>query len=191
MVAPLTIFLIFYFTSSLKLSSRTTKKAYEKAGGIAEEILYNIQTICSFGNFDYEETRFNLNMDAVFKCEKEKAYKYGFSQSIMGLSTYIAFTVAIFYGKSIIKGNAEEGKDDFKVGDMLTVILNMNTAVWSFTTIAPNIKIIIEALMIISNYIINNQEYMLVYFQLKKIEMILLVILNLEIYLFHMMKKKF
>ena len=145
-VAPLTIFLIFYFTSSLKKSSKITKDAYEKAGGIAEEILYNIQTILSFGNFEFEKYRFNLNIDVVFKCDKEKAYKYGISQSLMGLSTYIAFTVAIFYGKKLMSDNESKEDDDiFKVGDMLVVILNTNTAVWSFTTIAPNLKIIIDA----------------------------------------------
>ena len=146
-VAPLTIFLIFYFTASLKTSSKITKKSYEKAGGIAEEVLYNIQTICSFGNFEFEKTRFNLNIDTVFKSEKQKAYKYGFSQSVMGLSTYVAFTVAIFYGKKLILLNEQNIRGEkFKVGDMLTVILNMNTAVWSFTTIAPNLKIIIDAI---------------------------------------------
>ena len=146
-IAPLTLFLIFYFTVSLKKSSKITKQSYEKAGGIAEEILYNIQTICSFGNFEYEKRRFNLNIDNVLKCDKQKAYKYSFSQSIMGFSTYIAFTVAIFFGKKLILENDKnDDGGEFKVGDMLTVILNMNTAVWSFTTIAPNIKIIIDAI---------------------------------------------
>ena len=154
-VAPLTLFLIFYFTASLKTSSKITKQSYEKAGGIAEEVLYNIQTICSFGNFEFEKKRFNINIDNVFKCEKQKAFKYGFSQSIMGLSTYIAFTVAIFYGKKLISQNEQNiSGEQFKVGDMLTVILNMNTAVWSFTTIAPNLKIIIDAINSASDYFI-------------------------------------
>ena len=152
-VAPITIFLILYFTSSLKKSSKIIKEAYEKAGGIAEEILYNIQTIYSFGNYEYEKNRFNLNIDAVFNCDKNKAIKYGISQSLMGLSTYIAFTVAIFYGKKLMIDNAEnDGNDIFKVGDMLTVILNTNTAVWSFTMIAPNIKIIIDATYSANDY---------------------------------------
>ena len=152
-ISPITIFLIFYFTSSLKKSAKITKSAYEKAGGIAEEVLYNIQTICSFGNFDFEKKRFNLNVDDVYKCGKEKAYKYGFSQSVMCLCTYIAFTVAIFYGKTIILDKeANIYGDMFKVGDMLTVVLNMNTAVWSFTTIAPNLKIIIDAINSTSDY---------------------------------------
>ena len=71
----------------------------------------------------------------------------------MGLSTYIAFTIAIFYGKKLISDNEQnEDGEVFKVGDMLVVILNTNTAVWSFTTIAPNIKIIIDALNSASDY---------------------------------------
>ena len=146
-VAPLTLFLIFFFAYNLKKASQTSKKAYEKAGGIAEEILYNIQTVCSFGNFDFEKERFNKNIDIVFKCDKDKAIKYGFSQSIIGLSTYIAFTVAIFYGKKLIleKEINHNTGDEFKVGDILIVILSMNTAVWSISCIAPNFKIIIDA----------------------------------------------
>jgi hypothetical protein len=34
------------------------RDVYESAGGIAEEILYNIRIIVSFANFDYELKRF-------------------------------------------------------------------------------------------------------------------------------------
>ena len=145
-VAPLTIFLIFFFTSSLKKNAKETKDAYEKAGGIAEEILYNIQTILSFGNFQFEKDRFNLKIDDVFNSDKAKALKFGISQSLMGFSTYIAFTVAIFYGRKLMKDNVYKNEEDkFKVGDMVTIIFNTNSALWSFSSIAPNLKIIIDA----------------------------------------------
>jgi len=153
-VAPVTLFLIFYFTYNLKKASRISKNAYSRAGGIAEEILYNIQTVCSFGNFDYEKNRFNKNIDIVFKCDKDKAFKYGLSQSIIGLSTYIAFTVAIFYGKKLMveKEINHNNGQEFKVGDILVVILSMNTAVWSISCIAPNVKIIIDAVNSSNDY---------------------------------------
>ena len=146
-VAPLTLFLIFFSTTNLKKASQISKKAYEKAGGIAEEILYNIQTVSSFCNFDYEKERFNRNIDIVYNCDRNKAFKYGLSQSVIGLSTYIAFTVAIFYGKKLIldKDINNNSGNEFKVGDILVVILSMNTAVWSISCIAPNLKIIIDA----------------------------------------------
>ena len=53
-MAPLTLFCIFYFTSVLKKASHTSKKAYQNSGGIAEEMLYNIQTIFSFVYLEFE-----------------------------------------------------------------------------------------------------------------------------------------
>ena len=145
-VAPLTLFLIFYFTSVVKNASIISKKAYQKAGGIAEEMLYNIQIIYSFLNLDFETQRFNRNIDEVYKCEKDKALKAGLSQSIMGLSSYISFSVAIFFGKKIIINNKINNIEyGLRVGDILIVILSMSTAVWSFRSIAPNLKIIIDA----------------------------------------------
>ena len=152
-VAPVTLFLIFYFTKVLKNASKISKKSYQKAGGIAEEMLYNIQTIYSFVNLEFETERFNKNIDDVFKCDKDKALKAGLSQSIMGLSSYISFTVAIFFGKKIIVDNKIDNiENGLKVGDILVVILNMSTAVWSFRSIAPNFKIIIDAATSSSDY---------------------------------------
>ena len=152
-VAPVTLFLIFYFTKVLKNASKISKKSYQKAGGIAEEMLYNIQTIYSFVNLEFETERFNKNIDDVFKCDKDKALKAGLSQSIMGLSSYISFTVAIFFGKKIIVDNKIDNiENGLKVGDILVVILSMSTAVWSFRSIAPNFKIIIDAATSSSDY---------------------------------------
>ena len=152
-VAPLTLFLIFYFTSVVKTASKISKKAYQKAGGIAEEMLYNIQTIYAFLNLDFEMERYNKNIETVFKCDKDKALKASLSQCLMGLSSYISFTVAIFFGKKIIMNNKRDNiENGLKVGDILVVILSMSTAVWSFRSIAPNLKIIIDAATSSSDY---------------------------------------
>ena len=152
-VAPLTLFLIFYFTSVVKNASKISKKAYQKAGGIAEEMIYNIQTIYSFLNLDFEMQRFNRNIDEVFKTEKSKALKTSLNQAVMGLSSYLSFTVAIFFGKKIIINNKINNiENGLRVGDILIVILSMGTAVWSFRSVAPNLKIIIDAATSSSDY---------------------------------------
>ena len=144
-VAPLTLISIIYFTKITKNSSNSSKKAYERAGGIAEEMLYNIETIYSFVNFDFEMERFNKNIDQVYKCDENKAFKISLSQSIMGLLSYLSFIVAIFFGKKIIIENKiNKIKNGLKVGDVLVVILNMSSVIWSFIAIAPNLKIIID-----------------------------------------------
>ena len=144
-VAPLTLISIIYFTKITKNASNISKKAYERAGGIAEEMLYNIETIYSFVNFDFEMERFNKNIDQVYKCDENKAFKISLSQSIMGLLSYLSFIVAIFFGKKIIIENKiNKIKNGLKVGDVLVVILNMSSVIWSFIAIAPNLKIIID-----------------------------------------------
>ena len=172
-LAPVTLFFIFCFTSTIKNASIISRAAYEKAGGTAEEMIYNIQTIFSFCNFDFEIERFNRNVDNVFKCDKNKAIKYGLSQSIIAFSNYLGFTIAIFYGKKLILENEEAHKNDstFKVGDILAVILSMNTAIWSFSSIAPNLKIIIDAISSCQDYfqLLNRKPKIYVsLFQIKK-----------------------
>ena len=154
-VAPLTIYLIIYFTKVSKNASKISKEAYQRAGGMAEEMLYNIQTIFSFVNFDFELERFNKNIDEVFKCDKDKALKIGLSQSIMGLSSYLSFTIAIFFGKKIILENKiNKIENGLKVGDILVVILSMSASIWSLIGIAPNLKIIIDAATSAKDYFI-------------------------------------
>ena len=143
-VAPLTIFAIIYFTKISKNASKKSKKAYEQAGGMAEEILYNIETIYSFVNFDFEMNRFNKKIDKVYQCDK--AFKISLAQSLMGLLSYLSFIISIFLWK--------KNKNDLKVGDILVIILNMSAVIWSFIAIGPNLKIIIDITTSAKDYFI-------------------------------------
>jgi len=57
-----------YFTEKLILKS---KELNEKSGGISEEILYNIKTVTSFCNFDFEMNRYNQIITELNKCEQK------------------------------------------------------------------------------------------------------------------------
>ena len=154
-VAPLTLFSIIYFTKISKNASKISKKEYEQAGGIAEEMLYNIETIYSFVNLDFEINRFNKNIDKVYQCDKDKAFKISIIQSLMGLLSYLSFIIAIFYGKKIIlKSKFYDNENGLKVGDILVVILNMSAVIWSFIALAPNLKIIIDVTTSAKDYFI-------------------------------------
>ena len=48
------------------------RDVYESAGGIAEEILYNIRIIVSFANFDYELKRFYEKTEITANLEKKR-----------------------------------------------------------------------------------------------------------------------
>ena len=50
---------------TLKSSIILSRKTYEKAGGVAEEILYNIKTVSSFVNFYFVIKLINLEEQLV------------------------------------------------------------------------------------------------------------------------------
>ena len=78
-VSPGILLSICYLIKSLKKTMIGARVTYEIAGGVAEEMLYNIKTVASFVNFDFEIKRFGDLIDKVFDYEKEKAYKLAIS----------------------------------------------------------------------------------------------------------------
>ena len=153
-VSPAILACIFFLVTALKKTMVLARKTYEIAGGIAEEMLYNIKTVASFANFDFEIKRFSEYIDKVHQYDKEKAFKLGIS--IAGILFFIFFTfvVAILYGKKLIINeeiNSNSG-EPFKSGDVLTVIFATLMAIMSFGGIAPNVKIIQESAMASSDY---------------------------------------
>ena len=54
-----------------------SRKTYEKAGGAAEEMLYNVKTIASFSNFEFEIDRFNRMINIVHYFDRKKAFVLG------------------------------------------------------------------------------------------------------------------
>ena len=49
-----------YLLIALKTSIVLSRKTYEHAVGITEEMLYNIKTVNSFGNFDFKKERYSF-----------------------------------------------------------------------------------------------------------------------------------
>ena len=54
-----------FLVTSFKRAIILSRKTYEYAGGIAEEMLYNIKTVASFANFNFETTRFNYYRESM------------------------------------------------------------------------------------------------------------------------------
>ena len=52
-VAPLIIFFSMFLMMAMRKGIMLARKTWETAGGIAEEMLYNIKTVASFANFEF------------------------------------------------------------------------------------------------------------------------------------------
>ena len=150
-VSPFIMVCIVFLVTALKKAIIQSRKAYETAGGIAEEMLYNIKTVASFANFDFEQTRFNTYIDKVHVLEKEKAIKLGMSVGGMVFFINMSFVVALLYGKELIIAD-KSISNGMNSGKVLTVIFSTIMAIMSLGSIAPNIKVIQEAAIASSDY---------------------------------------
>ena len=92
-VSPCIVGSVIYLVTALKTSIVLGRKTYEKAGDVAEEMLYNIKTVSSFGNFDFENERFGKYIDRCHELDRDKALKLG--GSIGSIIFFLNFTFFI------------------------------------------------------------------------------------------------
>ena len=153
-VSPCIFICVVFLVVSLKAPMIGSRKTYEKAGGMAEEMLYNIKTVASFSNFEFEIQRFNKMIDIVHKFDEQKAFRLGLSIGGTLFFIYLTFFVAAVYGRKLVGDevwNDNSGKP-FSLGDMVTVVFSTLVAILSIGVTAPNIKIIQESAIASSDY---------------------------------------
>jgi ABC-type multidrug transport system fused ATPase/permease subunit len=153
-VVPFLVYVTYLMTKVLKRLVILSRKTYEKAGGVMEELLYNIKTVASFANFDFELERFGKLIDQVNEYNKEKAYKMGLCIGTGVFLQNIIYVAVILYGKKLIidkEINSNTG-EPFNGGDVLTVVTSSLMAIHSIGSVSSNLKIIQEAAIASSDY---------------------------------------
>ena len=142
---------MMFFMEGVMVLSR---KTYEKAGGIAEELLYNIKTVTSFVNFDYELNRFGKLVDEVEKYDKKKSFILGISIGMMLFGIYFGFTITLIYARNLIVNQEKNHNtgEPFNAGDVMKVLFAVIGAIFAIGGIAPNIQIINESCIAASDY---------------------------------------
>ena len=147
-VAPFLAISIIYMVSSMRKFIFLSRKAYETAGGVAEEVLYNIKTVVSFGHFDFEKQRFGHYIDLVHRLDTQAGCKIAIASAGLNFFYFMSYFVAIIYARTLLT----QDDNDIKPGDVMTVCFSTTMAVSSFGMMAPNINIIQEACIAASDY---------------------------------------
>ena len=131
-----------------------SRKTYEKAGGVAEELLYNIKTVTSFVNFDYEIHRFGVLIDKVEELEEKKAFISGISVGVIIFGIFMGYTVTLLFARKLIMDNLTQRniisdgefkdleKQKISVGEIQKVLYGIIGSIVAIGQIAPNIQII-------------------------------------------------
>jgi len=152
-VAPFIIGVLLFMVNSMRIGIIMGRKTYEKAGGIAEEILYNIKTVASFSNFEFEQKRFNEKIEICYQLDLATVFKLGLSIGLLVFFLNSSMSIAMIYGRTLIKKEINNNKGrDFSGGDVITVTFCTLMAIMGFGLIAPNVKIIQESCTASSDY---------------------------------------
>ena len=153
-ISPTFLGCVFALVHFIRKPMICSRKTYERAGGAAEEMLYNIKTVASFSNFEFEINRFNKLIDIVHYFNKKKAFILGATVGGGLFFIYFSFFVIVMYSRRLI---GEEIINDntgvkFTLGDIETVIFSIIIAFSSIGFSAPLLKIIQESAIASSDY---------------------------------------
>ena len=152
-VSPLVIVIIMILVKALRIGIIMERKIWEKAGGFAEELLYNIKIVSSFANFEYEMNRFNQKVELCYQLNIATVFRMGICIGILLFLLNSSVSIAIFYGRALIgkKMNYNKGRD-FRGPDVASTALSTLIGLIGLGTGAPNLKVIQEACTVTSDY---------------------------------------
>ena len=152
-ISPLILATICFMLFSMKNGIIMSRKTYEKAGGIAEEMLYNIKTVSSFANFEFEKSRFNEKIEICYQIELKTVRKLGLCIGFLIFFLNCTMFISLLYGRTLIQKekNANKGRN-FTGGDVITVTFCTLMGIMGIGMIAPNIKIVQESCTACSDY---------------------------------------
>jgi ATP-binding cassette subfamily B (MDR/TAP) protein 1 len=147
-VLPILLFCAFLLIQSIRTSDLRKFKAFEKAGGIAEEVLKNIKTVASFANFDYERKRFETKLEESYKSGIRGGMITALSVGFLFFTIFASYSLAIWFGSKLItEGDLNPSTNlPFSAGDVLTVLFTVVFGAMSLGQAAPNLKALSEAM---------------------------------------------
>ena len=144
-IAPFIIIDVLFLVNALRTGIIMGRKTWEKAGGLAEEMLYNIKTVASFANFEYETRRFNEKVELCYQLDLGTVYRLALSIGILIFLLNCSFVIAIVYGRTLIGKDINTNKGrDFKGADVMTAAFCTLMGIMGIGLTAPNLKIVQE-----------------------------------------------
>ena len=152
-VAPFIIVDVLFLVNSLRTGIIMGRKTWEKAGGLAEEMLYNIKTVTSFANFEFETRRFNEKVELCYQLDLGTVFRLAMCIGILIFFLNLSFVIAVLYGRTLIGKDYNENKGkDYTAGDVMCSALCTLMGIMGIGLTAPNIKVIQESCTACSDY---------------------------------------
>ena len=151
-VFPMLILIQIYLVSITSKKTENLKKLNEKNSGYLEEILYNIKTVASFCNFDYEKTKYQNELDKCVNFTKKFGIKSSFSIAFLNLSMSLMFGLTFIVGGYLLYKKETNGNKLLDSGNIYSVLSLVTSAGFQLPEMASNIKRLIDCLTNLKNY---------------------------------------
>jgi len=152
-MSPFVLGDIIFLITSMRTGIIMGRKTYEKGGGIAEEMLYNIKTVASFSNFEFEQKRFNEKIEICYQLDLSTVFRLGLAIGLLVFFLNSTQTLSLIYGRTLVKKDFNNNKGrDFTGPDVIGVTFCTLMAIMGIGLIAPDFKIIQESCTASSDY---------------------------------------
>jgi len=151
-VFPFLIFVQIYLVSITSKKTENLKKLNEKNSGYLEEILYNIKTVASFCNFDYEKTKYQNELEDCVRFTKKFGIKSSFSIAFLNLCMSIMFGMTFIVGGYLLYKKETNGNKLLDSGNIYSVLSLVTSAGFQLPEMATNIKRLIDCLTNLNNF---------------------------------------
>ena len=140
-----------FFSKKLVLKA---KELNEVAGGVAEELLYNIKTVTSFCNFEWELNRYNQVIEEMNKYDQKRVMIQAIAFGLLYIASFVSIGGSVLLAaKLIIKKEVNHAtKQPYNAGDIITVLGSVLNVVYSVSGLGPNFQIIQKSSIAASDY---------------------------------------
>jgi len=121
---------------SIQKFTSASAKAYETAGGYAEQALTQIRTVRSLNGEELELENYSKNLDSVRRVSVKYGIIAGISMAFIFFVLYTSYAVGLWYGSKLV----EDSTSGYDTGKVLTIFLSLTNGMFSFGQITPCLK---------------------------------------------------
>jgi len=127
--------------------AESSRENYQKAGGIAEEVLYNFKTVSSFANYKFEINRYNSKLNEAFKFSTSKIKKISTFFALLYFFNYVGISIGILVAAYLYTNRDQSSifGHVIRPGDINIVLNCILLSSLIISEASPNFKAIIES----------------------------------------------
>ena len=154
----ISVFISDYYSEKFLVKA---KELEEKTGGIAEELLYDLKTVTSFCNFDFELDRYNELIDEMNKISQKRILIQAIAYGLLLIASFTSISIGVLITRTIIINgeiNHATGKP-YNSGDITTVLISVLNVIYSVSGLGPSFQIIQKSKIASSDYFVLLSKY--------------------------------